>query len=113
MLGTKNPMLVDRKVFDRRGSWKNPQQDIAETIFYFISQNKTITKEWNGSREELVETMEITMFGEKPIIVGDMITLETKEKMRVRAIEFVYFESNIAIKDFLKPMVKSMILTLE
>ena len=110
----KTPMLVDRRVFDKKGSWKSPQFDYAENIFYFVKEPLTLAPSYgNYGREEMKETLTITIFGGKPIIKEDTITLETGETYKVVAITINYFEPNVLIKDMLKPRIESMELTLE
>ena len=113
MLGFKNALFVDRRVYDAKGTWKNPQQDIEDVVFYFVSTPLTISQEWKNGREQLVETTEITVFGEKPIAVRDLITLKDGTKYEVTKIVVNYFEPNIMIKDMLKQRIESQTLTLE
>lgn len=110
----KTPLLVDRRIYDKRGKWKSPNNDIAENIFYFIKEPLTLTPKYDSyGREEMVETLSIVVFGGKPIIKEDTITLETGEKYKVTNIVVNYFESNILVKDLLKPRIESLEITLE
>ena len=110
----KTPMLCDRRVYDKRGKWKSPNNDIAENIFYFVKEPLTLTASYDSyGREQMKETTTITIFGGKPIIKEDSITLENGSEYKVIAITINYFESNVLIKDMLKPRIESMDLTLE
>ena len=113
MLGFKNALFVDRRIYDAKGTWKNPKQDIADVVFYFVSSPLTISPEWKNGRQQLVETMEITVFGEKPIAVRDIIVLKDGAEYEIVKIIINYFEPNILIKDMLKQRIESQILTLE
>lgn len=109
----KTPFLCDRRVYDKRGKWQNPNQDIPTNIFYFIKEPKTLVSEYVGGREELKETMTIVIFGGKPIAVEDIFTTETGETYRVKNITVNYAEHNILVKDMLKPRIESLELVLE
>ena len=108
----KTPLLCDRRVFDKKGIWKSPNNDIGENIFYYVKENLTLTPNWQNGREELKETMTITIFGGKPISKNDFITLETGEQFLIEGMVVNYAESNILVKDMLKPRIESMDLIL-
>ena len=110
----KTPFLCDRRVYDKKGKWKSPNNDFAENIFYFIKEPLTLVSSYdNYGREQMVETITITIFGGKQIIKEDEIILETGAKHKVKNVIVNYFESNILIKDLLKPRIESMTLVLE
>ena len=109
----KTPILCDRRVYDKRGKWKSPNNDIEENIFYFIKEPLTITAEYRGGQEEMVETMTITIFGGKPIVKEDVITLEDGAKFKVVGFTINYVEHNVLIKDMLKQRIESIDLVLE
>ena len=109
----KTPILCDRRVYDKKGKWKSPNNDIEENIYYFVKEPLTIASEYRNGREEMVETLSIVVFGGKPIIKEDTITLETGETYKVTNIVVNYFESNILVKDLLKPRIESIEITLE
>lgn len=109
----KTPLLCDRRVYDKRGRWKNPNQDISEPIFYFVRTPRTLVPSWENGREVMKTTLTIVVFGGKPIIKGDYITLETGEQFRVFNITSNYFEPNILVKDMLKPRIESLELELD
>ena len=109
----KTPILCDRRVYDKRGKWKSPNNDIEENIFYFVKEPLTITSSYSNGREEMKETMTITIFGGKPIIKEDTITLEDGVKFKVASFVINYAEVNVLIKDMLKPRIESMELVLE
>ena len=110
----KTPILCDRRVYDKKGKWKSPNNNIEENIFYFIKEPLTLTPEYDRNmREELVETITIVVFGGKQIIKEDKITLDTGETFRVQGITINYVETNILVKDMLKPRIGSMELVLQ
>lgn len=109
----KTPFLCDRRVYDKRGKWQNPNNDIPTNIFYFIKTPKTLETDWESGREEFKETMTIVVFGGKPIAKDDVIITETGETYRVSSIVVNYAEHNILVKDMLKPRIESLELTLE
>ena len=109
----KTPILCDRRIYDKRGKWKSPNNDIAENIFYFIKEPLTMTPSYENGREQLKETITITVFGGKPISKEDKIWLEDGTEFIVETIEVNYIEHNILVKDMLKPRIESMTLTLE
>lgn len=110
----KSPYVCDRRIYDKKGKWKSPNNDIAENIFYFVKEPLTITPEYDQySREEMKETMTITIFGGKQIVKNDTIILETGTKYHVHSVVINYAEVNVMIKDMLKPRIESMDLILE
>ena len=110
----KTPLLCDRRVYDKRGKWKSPNNDIAENVFYFIKEPLTLVPSFDSyGREQSKESMTITIFGGKPITKEDTITLEDNHTFKVINITINYIESNILLKDKLKPRIASMELELE
>ena len=109
----KTPIFCDRRVYDKKGKWKSPNNDIYENIFYFIKEPLTMANEWNNGKEEMVETMTITIYGGKPIAELDTIVLEDGTKFKVDSIVVNYIESNILIKDMVKQRIESMELVLK
>lgn len=109
----KTPILCDRRVYDKKGTWKSPNNDINESIFYFIREPLTLVPSYRNGREELKETMTITVFGGKPFCKEDEITLDNGTKFRVQEITVNYIEHNILVKDMLKPRIESTNLVLE
>lgn len=109
----KTPLLCDRRVYDKRGKWQNPNEDIPTTIFYFVRNPKTLVTSYESGRQELKETMTIVVYGGKPIAVEDIITTETGETYKVTNITVNYAEHNIMVKDMLKPRIESLELELE
>jgi len=110
----KTPILCDRRVYDKKGKWKSPNNDIEENVFYFIREPLTMTPSYDSyGREQMKETMTIVVYGGKPIIKQDIITLETGTKMRVQTIVVNYAETNVLVKDMLKPRIESLELVLE
>ena len=109
----KTPILCDRRVYDKKGKWKSPNNDYAENIYYFVSSPLTLVAEYRNGIEEMVESMSITVFGGKPIVKEDSVWLDNGTQYRVVGITINYVESNILIKDMLKPRIESMVLTLE
>ena len=110
----KTPILCDRRVFDKKGKWKSPNNDIEENIFYYVKEPLTLVPEYDAyKREEMKETTTIVIFGGKPIVKEDLITLESGAKYKVESLTINYFESNVLIKDMLKPRIASMEIVLE
>ena len=110
----KTPIVCDRRIYDKKGKWKSPNSDIAENIFYFVRTPLTIEQRYdNYGREEMVETMTIVVYGGKQIIKNDIITLETGTTYRVHTLTINYAETNVLVKDMLKPRIESMELVLE
>lgn len=109
----KTPILCDRRIYDKRGKWKSPNNDIAENIFYFIKENLTLVPSYRNGREELKETITITVFGGKPFVKEDEITLNNGVKYRVQQITPNYIEHNVLVTDMLKPRIESCDLVLE
>ena len=109
----KTPIFCDRRIYDKKGKWKSPNNDIAENIFYFVKEPLTMVPSFNNGLDELKETITITMFGGKPIIKDDEVTLENGVTYRVINITVNYLESNILVKDLLKQRIESIDLVLE
>ena len=104
----KTPILCDRRIYDKKGKWKSPNNDIEENIFYYIKEQLGLTTSYINGREEIKETMSIVVFGGKPIAQYDEITLDTGTKYTVGQITYNYVEHNILVKDMLKPRIASM-----
>lgn len=113
MLGSKNPLLVDRRIYAFKGKWLSPNGDFVENLYYFISQQPTLTPSFVNGREQLEQVMEITCFGEHAFCEGDILLLQTGEEKRISNITNEYIESNIAVRDLLKQRIGSQVLTLE
>lgn len=109
----KTPILCDRRVYDKRGKWKSPNNDIEENIFYFIKEPLTLVESYENGREQVKETMTITVFGGRPIAVHDIITLQNGTSYRVQNFTIRYFENNIYVKDMLKQRIENIDLVLE
>lgn len=109
----KTPILCDRRLYDKKGSWKSPNNDTAENIFYFVKEPLTLVPSYKNGREEMKETITITVFGDKPIIKEDLITLHNGQELMVKTITLNYIEHNILVVDMLKSRVGNMELVLE
>ena len=109
----KTPIICDRRVYDKKGKWKSPNNDIAENIFYFVKEPLTLVPSYRNGREELKETLTITVFGSKQFAKEDEIALDSGVKYRVQQITYNFIEHNILVKDLLKPRVESCDLVLE
>ena len=109
----KTPILCDRRVYDKKGKWFNPLKGLYENIFYFVKEPSTLVATYINGREELKETMTITIFGGKPIAKEDTITLENNSDYKVVGLTIQYVESNVLVKDLLKPRIAQMDLVLE
>ena len=109
----KTPFLCDRRVYDKKGKWKSPNNDIAENIFYFIKEPLTLVPSYINGREQLKETLTITVFGGKPFAKEDSITLDTGITYKIQQMTPNFIEHNILVVDLLKPRIASMDLVLE
>ena len=109
----KTPELCDRRVYDKKGKWKNPNQDIASNIYYFIREPLTLVPTFVNGREELKETITICVFGGKPICKDDIVTLADGTQYRVQQMIPNFIESNIEVRDMLKQRIESMDLVLQ
>lgn len=109
----KTPILCDRRVYSYKGKWKNPNNDIADNIFYYIKEPLTLVPSYVNGREELKETITIVAYGGKPIAKEDMITLDNGTTYRVVQIIPIFIEPNILIRDMVKPRIESLELVLE
>ena len=109
----KPQIFCDRRIYDKKGKWKSPNNNIAENIFYFIKEPLTIVSDYRNGQETMVETLTITIFGGKPIIKEDTITLQDGTTYKVVGFTINYFEDNVLLKDMLKQRIESMDLTLE
>ena len=113
MLGTKNPLICDRRVYSYKGQWKNPNNDHPVTIFYFISTPMTLVTTWENGSEQVKSTLGITIFGEHAFCTHDIIKLQDGTEYEVHDVTNNYFESNIQIRDMVKQRVGSQEVTLE
>lgn len=109
----KTPIICDRRVYDKKGKWKSPNNDIDENIFYFVKEPLTLVPSYRNGREEMKETLTITVFGSKQFAKEDEITLDSGVKYRVQEITYNFIEHNILVKDLLKPRIESCDLVLE
>ena len=109
----KTPILCDRRVYDKRAKWKSPNNDIWETLYYFVKEPLTLTPSWENGRETLKETTTICVFGDRPILKEDLIILENGNTYKVETMTINYIEHNILVKDMLKPRAESIDLVLE
>ena len=109
----KTPILCDRRVYDKKGKWKSPNNDYAENIFYFIKENLTMVASYVNGREQLKETLTITVYGGKPICKEDKITLDNGMTYKVQQITPNYVEHNVLVVDMLKARIESVDLVLE
>lgn len=109
----KSALFCDRRVYCYKGFWKNPLDDYKKPFFYFVSTPRTMESRYTNGREELVETMEITVFGCKPFALYDTIYLQDGSEFKITNIVLNELEPNILVRDMLKPRVESQVLTLE
>lgn len=109
----KTPILCDRRVYDKKGKWKSPNNDIVENVFYFIKENLTLVPSYVNGREQLKETMTITVFGGKQFAKEDTITLDDGSTFKIEQITPNYIEHNVLITDLLQPRIESVDLVLE
>lgn len=109
----KTPILCDRRVYAFKGKWRNPQNDIDENIFYFIKQPLTLVSSYRNGREQFKETITICAFGSKPFAKEDTITLDNGVNYRIQEMIPHFYESNILVRDMVKPRIESIDLILE
>lgn len=109
----KTPILCDRRVYDKKGKWKSPNNDIEENVFYFVKEPLTLIPTYRNGQEEFKETMTITAFGGKPFAKEDTITTDLGKTFKIVQIVPNYIEHNILVKDMLKPRIASCDLVLE
>lgn len=109
----KSVLFCDRRVYDKRGKWQSPNKDYTDNIFYFVKEPLTLTPSWENGRETIKTSMTITVFGGKPFAKEDVVELEDGSKLKVQTIQVNYLETNILVKDLLKPIVESITLELE
>lgn len=113
MLGTKNDIFVDRRVYAFKGKWKDPKQDIERTCYYFVKEN-TLVESYENGKETIKPRITIVVFGEFPFCARDIFTLQDGSKLRIQGSPSInYVESNITIRDMLKQRIGSMVLILE
>lgn len=108
----KSALFCNRLVYPFKGSWKNPRNDVKENVYYFISQPVTLVPTFKNGREQLEEQIEITVFGGKPIVIKDIITLQDGNEKMVVGITNNYIETSIYVKDMLKQRIGSQVLIL-
>lgn len=108
----KTPILCDRRVYDKKGKWKNPNEDAYDNVFYFIKEPLTLEPAYVNGREELKEKIIIVVFGDKPITKGDIIYLANGSKLQVASITRNDVEPNPLVIDRLKQRTGSMELVL-
>lgn len=109
----KTPILCDRRVFDKKGKWKSPNNDIEENIFYYIKEPLTLVPSYVNGREQLKETMTITVFGGKQFCKEDTIVLADGTKYKIEQITINYVEHNVIVADMLQQRIQSCDLILE
>ena len=109
----KTPFICDRRVFNKKGKWKSPNNDIAENIFYFEREPLTYTTSYENGREQFKPTCTICVFGSKPFASEDKIWLEDGTQLLVKHFTPNYAEKNVLVVDILKPRMESVDLVLE
>lgn len=102
-------ILCDRRIYDKKGYWKSPNQDTKQPFFYFIKGQPTLVSEYKHGREEIVQEITIVVFGGKAFAPYDEVTLATGETMTIQPnIRYNYIESNILVRDLLKPRIENI-----
>lgn len=109
----KTPILCDRRVYAFKGKWRNPQNDIDENIFYFVKEPLTMVATYETGREQFKETITICVFGNKPFAKEDTITLDNGVTYKIHGMVSNFYESNILVRDMVKPRIESVDLILE
>ena len=112
-MGFLTPFLCDRRIYDKKGKWKSPNNDIEENIFYFVKEPLTLVPSYQNGREQYKETITITVFGSKAFAKEDYITLNNGVRYRIETMIVHEREHNVLVADMLKPMVESIDLVLE
>ena len=112
-MGFKTPIICDRRVYDKKGKWKSPNNDFAENIYYFIKENFTLIPSYENGREQLKETGTITVYGAKPFAKEDKITLDNGVTYVIVEITPNYIQHNILVVDMLKSRIESCDLVLD
>lgn len=108
----KTPYICDRRVYDKRGYWKNPNQDGETTCFYFIKEPPTMVATYKNGLQELAEEMTIVVFGSFPFCENDEFYCLGR-KYLIKEIMPNYVEHNVYVKDMLKDRIGSIQLVLE
>lgn len=108
----KTPILCDRRVYDKKGKWKSPNNNVEENIYYFIKEPLTLVPSFVNGREELKETITITVFGAKPFCKEDKVTILNGTTYKIQQMIPNFFEPNILVRDMLKPRIESYDLVL-
>jgi len=103
----KTPIICDRRIYDKKGKWKSPNNDFEENIYYFIKENFTLTPSYENGREQMKATGTITVFGSKPFAKDDIITLDNGANYMVEEIIPNYIQHNILVVDMLKSRIES------
>lgn len=109
----KTPLLCDRRVYNKKGKWKSPNNDFIENIFYFEREPMTYTTTYENGREQIKPTITICVFGSKTFASEDKITLEDGSELLIKAITPNYADKNVLVMDMLKPRMESCDLVLE
>ena len=111
----KTPIVCDRRIYDKKGKWKSPNNDLVENVFYFVKEPLSLATSYNSRGQQILkETMTITIYGGKQFAIEDEITTDYDKKYRIAEIlEVNYIESNILVKDMLKPRIQSTTVVLE
>ena len=107
-----DPYICDRRVYDKKGKWKNPNQDGKTPVFYFIKEQPTLVASYNNGLDELKEQMTIVVFGEHPFAIGDKFECLNRTYI-ITAINPIYIEHNVLVQDLLRDRIGSMELVLE
>lgn len=106
------PYLCDRRVYDKKGKWVNHTTKHEENIFYFVKEPLTLKPTYRNGREELAESITITIFGGKPFAKEDTITLYDGTEWKITDFTERYIEDSIYLKDMLKQRIESTDLVL-
>jgi len=109
----KTPIICDRRIYAFKGKWKSPNNDVAENCFYFIKEPATLVPTYVNGREEIKETITITVFGTRPFGKEDDFTLQNGATYRITQIIPNELEPNILVRDMLKTRYESTDLVLE
>lgn len=105
--------VVDRRTYLYEATWKNPENDLDEKLFFYYINPLTLSVEFLNGREKVVPIATIGVYGEHHFVVGDKITLNNGMVLQVRNQTFTYREGNIRIRHLLKSYIQETAVELE
>lgn len=103
---------IDRKTYLYKGTWQNPDEDVAHIFFYYYINPLTLKMGSQFGKQMVTPTCIIGVAGKHPFVKGDVLTLHDGTSLQVRDITFEYYEGNIKVRQYLLPRVKEMMVEL-